>query len=345
MLSFIRSRCCLLTILLWSLCSVLYAASDESFAAAGGYQVEVLDTEWLDDARSRKIPAKIYLPKANRSGTAGNNAAQVPVIIFSHGLGGSRDGYAYLGEHWASHGYASVHLQHLGSDDSVWKGRPNPLQAMKDAATDIRNAINRPQDVSFAISKLVELNGTGGPLKGRLDLAAIGAAGHSFGAYTVLAVAGQSVGPFSARDERIKAGVAMSAPIIDGGRTMSFDSVRIPLFHFTGTRDEIPMPGVGSAQERRIPFDRIRGAAQFLVIFTGADHMLFAGRRGPQEDAGMLRVLRAGTTAFWKAFLREDPEARTWLSETDAFKKQLGELGTFEAKLEVEQTASVIGPN
>ena len=39
------------------------------------------------------------------------------MIVFSHGLGGTRDGYEYLGRHWASYGYVSVHLQHKGSDD------------------------------------------------------------------------------------------------------------------------------------------------------------------------------------------------------------------------------------
>ena len=55
------------------------------------------------------------------------NAAPCPVIIFSHGLGGSRDGYEYLGRHWASHGYVSVHSTHIGSDTSALKGTLRPL--------------------------------------------------------------------------------------------------------------------------------------------------------------------------------------------------------------------------
>lgn len=41
--------------------------------------------------------------------------------MFSHGLGGSRSGSAFLGEHWAARSYVAVSLQHPGSDDSVWK--------------------------------------------------------------------------------------------------------------------------------------------------------------------------------------------------------------------------------
>ena len=37
-------------------------------------------------------------------------------MTVSHGLGGSHEGYAYLGRHLASHGYVVVHVTHLGSD-------------------------------------------------------------------------------------------------------------------------------------------------------------------------------------------------------------------------------------
>ena len=42
-----------------------------------------------------------------------------PVVLFSHGLGGSREGYGYLGSYWAAHGYVAVHLQHIGSDETM----------------------------------------------------------------------------------------------------------------------------------------------------------------------------------------------------------------------------------
>src|SRR5581483_4684895 len=78
--------------------------------------VEAVRYDWVDAKRHRDVPVKIYYPKTGDG--------PFPVIVFSHGLGGSREGYEYLGNYWASHGYVSVHLQHLGSDDSVWKGLP-----------------------------------------------------------------------------------------------------------------------------------------------------------------------------------------------------------------------------
>src|SRR5438094_652536 len=76
-------------------------------------KVAILRETWHDKERDRDVPVKIYYPE--------KSDAPAPAIIFSHGLGGSRDGYEYLGQHWAGCGFVSVHLQHLGSDDAVWR--------------------------------------------------------------------------------------------------------------------------------------------------------------------------------------------------------------------------------
>ena len=52
-----------------------------------------------DTNREREIPVRLYLPAAT-------NAA--PVVLFSHGMGGSRAGSAYLGRQWAARGYVAV---------------------------------------------------------------------------------------------------------------------------------------------------------------------------------------------------------------------------------------------
>src|ERR1700722_20103770 len=100
-----------------SLLMASVAVADEYKKIAGPREVEELKLEWKDAKRERAVPVKVYLPKGE---------GPFPVVIFSHGLGGSRDGYEYLGRHWASHGYVGVHLQHLGSDSSVLKDVPPP---------------------------------------------------------------------------------------------------------------------------------------------------------------------------------------------------------------------------
>jgi predicted dienelactone hydrolase len=174
--------------------------------------VSELKLDWHDSARDRPVPVKLYFPK--------DGAGPFPIIIFSHGLGGSRDNYSYLGKHWAGCGYVSVHVQHLGSDDGVWRdvSLAERAKALQKAAMNISNAMNRPLDAQFAMDQMVKLNADStSPLKGRLDVQAFAIAGHSFGGFTTLALAGQTfmlpLGRTKRYDEpRLKAAIQMSAP-------------------------------------------------------------------------------------------------------------------------------------
>jgi len=287
---------------------------------------------WHDAGRDRDIPVKIYYPK--------ESVGRLPVILFSHGLGGSREGYEYLGLHWAGCGYVSVHLQHLGSDDSVWKGK-EPAEIMKAltaAAANLKNAADRPRDVSFAIDRLTELDGDAAfPLKGRLDLNRIGVAGHSFGGFTSMAIAGQDFGGVKMEDPRVKAVIEMSAPVArPSQREHAYAKITVPVFHMTGTRDDSPI-GETKASERRIPFDLMNAAETCLLVFKDGDHMVFSGRMRPDEskaaqDEVFHRLICAGSTAFWDAWLKGDTAAHEWLMD-GGFERLLGNEGTFEKKI------------
>ncbi len=296
---------------------------------SGSHEVAVIALEWQDTSRKRSIPAKIYFPKS---------IGPVPVVIFSHGLGGTRDGYEYLGRYWASHGYASVHLQHVGSDDSVWRGSKTPLADMKKAVTNVSHAINRPLDVRFAIDQLEKAN-IAGELKGRLDLNKIGIAGHSFGSYTVLAASGMTFAAANDRnlgDKRIKAAIPMSSPVPRNKETLpkTYGSITIPSLHMTGTKDDSPVSDT-TAQERRLPFDHSTNAERYLIIFQGGDHMIFSGRpRGMgdgSKDARFQELIRQSTLAFWDAYLNDDPKAKAWLMGS-GLKETLGADATLEFK-------------
>jgi dienelactone hydrolase len=339
-----------LNIVVWVLVAVLGSLCATSKAAttspAGKYQpdtspysVEAVRYDWLDAKRDREVPVKIYLPK---TGTG-----PFPVIIFSHGLGGTREGYEYLGQHWASHGYVSVHLQHPGSDDGAWRGAAvaDKMGAMRRAAADPRNAINRPLDVSFAIDQLEKLNKEESPLRKRLDLERIGVAGHSFGAYTTLAVAGQRFLPgggkgTSLADPRVKAAIPMSAPVSANKRRLDdvYAQIKIPCLHMTGTLDSSPI-GDTKPEERRLPFDHSEGSDQYLITFKDGDHMIFSGRGrllANAKDEQFQKLICASSTAFWDAYLRGDSAAKAWLR--DDFKAVLGSDGTFEVKMKKSPT-------
>jgi predicted dienelactone hydrolase len=184
------------------------------------------------------------------------------------------------------------------------------------------------------------MNGASGPWQGRFDLAHIGLAGHSFGGYTTMAVAGAALRKTSGeiedfRDPRVKAVVAMSVPPV---KSQDFSAVHVPALHITGTEDQIRIVPGDSVTDRRIPYDEAKGPDTYLVIFKGANHMSFSGREGLLEtdeqkalDATVHDLVLRATTAFWDAYLKNDPKAKAWLAH-DGFAQVLGTRGTFEEK-------------
>jgi predicted dienelactone hydrolase len=269
--------------------------------------------------------------------------APAPIILFSHGLGGSREGYEYLGRHWAGCGFVSVHLQHQGSDDQLWKkSEPGErMKALRGATMNLANSLNRPRDISFAIDQLTRINtDEKSPLHGRFDLARIGVAGHSYGGFTAMAIAGQALGPRHSRemaDPRVKAVIQMSAPVPRGenGAEAAYGPISTPVFHMTGTKDDSPI-GDTNADQRRVPFDHMKSAETCLLIFKGGDHMVFAGapRVSPearQLDEKFQREICAASTAWWDAHLQGNTAASDWLTQGE-FVRMLGEDGTFEVR-------------
>jgi predicted dienelactone hydrolase len=288
------------------------------------------ETLWHDGARDRDVPVKIYYPTDAKDGS--------PVIIFSHGLGGSREGYSYLGQYWASHGYVSVHITHHGSDTeaAMANGLDQFKQTAEAIATDPMNALDRVKDVSFIIDQLTGANADEkSPLFHRMDLSRIGMAGHSYGASTTMLVCGElSHSGHTFTEDRIKCAIAMSPPVSvpKAMYDRTYAGVKIPLFVMTGTRDDSPI-GESKAVDRRVPFDHVKDIPAYLIIFQDADHLLFSGKhrvKQATDDRDQQLVLQ-GSVAFWDAYLRGNEEAKKWLCN-GAFEKQVGEAGKFEEK-------------
>ncbi len=317
-----------LLLLLWlSMLNPMTAA--EPVALAGKFSVETTRVEWQDATRKRTVPAKIYYPR--------NVKGSFPLIVFSHGLGGSRDGYEYVGRHWASHGFLCVHLQHPGSDSGVWRGQSQAMGAMRAAAADPRNALDRAKDVTLGITEVFHLNEREGPLKGLVDTNQVGMAGHSFGSHTTVTVVGQELGFLGTRhrDPRIKAAIAMSSPVPARITERSYRGIQVPIYHLTGTKDDSPI-GNTPPEQRRIPFDRIQGNDQYLLTLNGGDHMVFSGYSGTkgarENDALFHDLILASTTAFWQAYLKNEAKPRSWL-QGGGFQQTLGTNGVWEQKI------------
>lgn len=268
------------------------------------------------DVRDRPLPVRVYLPDATEP---------APVILFSHGLGGSCDNNPYLGNHWAKRGYIVVFIQHPGSDESVWKKKKpgQRMGAMKQAAS-VENFMSRNKDIPVVIDALSAWNSDKThPLHSRFDLKHIGMSGHSFGAVTTQSVAGQSaVGgrvPFA--EPRLSAAVMMSpSPPALGDPAMAFSSIKIPCLLMTGTLDESPIGNTQAADRLKV-FPNLTGAPAWQVVFDKATHMSFGERdmKGNSETGNRYhKPILALTTAFWDAQLRGDKAAKAWLNGSGA---------------------------
>ncbi len=283
-----------------------------------------LDLIVQDLERNREIPLRVYLPKSD---------SVAPVVLFSHGLGGSSRNNPYLGNHWAAQGYVVVFMQHHGSDESVWKEAPRAerLQSMK-AAASYKNAKLRYHDVSVVMDQLEIWNEeVEHPLRDRLDLERIGMSGHSFGAVTTQAVSGQKrlMGMLDYTDERIDAALAMSPSVPKGGRARSvFSEVQIPWLLMTGTKD-VSMIGGADLESRLAVYPALPVGDKYELVLWAAEHSAFSERSltgdQPKRNPNHHRAILAISTAYWDTHLAQNPNAEQWL-------KGEGVSGVLEAK-------------
>jgi len=300
---------------------LLCAALTRAFGGSGydpltvpsSFKPEIVDLTIKDTARQRDIPIRVYLPQAK---------APAPVIIFSHGLGGSREGSAYLGDHWSARGYVAVFPQHLGSDTSVWKDKaPEERMGALRQAAGLQNFLLRVKDIPVTLDQLEQWNTSGeNVLKGRLDLKHVGMSGHSFGAVTTQAVSGQAMtnGAPIFTDERIKAVLMMSPsrPHRTGDLGPVFGGVKIPWMLMTGTKDVSPV-GDADAASRIAVYPALPSGGKYEVVLDGAEHSAFGDRPLPGDseprNPNHHRVILALSTAFWDTWLRDDAAAKAWL--------------------------------
>ncbi len=275
-------------------------------------KVVPLDLTIHDEARNRDIPIRIY-----RCG----KIKSAPVLLFSHGLGGSREMGLYLGEHWAARGYIAVFLQHPGSDTSVWKGkRPAQIMAAMKEAANAENFLLRAKDVPAVLDQLEIWNkDSKHDLFEAFNLNQVGMSGHSFGAVTTQAVSGQTTarGNFNLTDPRIKAALPMSpsSPAV-GDPASAFGKVGIPWLLMTGTHD-VSAIGGATVETRRAVYTALPPNGKYELVLDEAEHSVFTDRSLPGErnkrNPNHHRVILSLSTAFWDAYLKGDEQAQQWL--------------------------------
>lgn len=156
--------------------------------ASGPLSVQEETLTFSDQQRQRSIAADIYWGQNPRS-RSDRVTQDNPLVVMSHGFGSDRTSLSYLARHLASHGITVVALEHPGSNKQWLDNLPftiNPSELLPP-----EEFAHRPQDVSFVLDELAKLNRQGdNPSLPQFNTEKVVAIGHSFGGYTVLALAG-----------------------------------------------------------------------------------------------------------------------------------------------------------
>src|SRR3984957_17486237 len=286
--------------------------------------IEVAGLVLHDDKRNKDVGVRIFYPVI---------AGKYPVIIFSHGGGGSDPCSQSLTPHWATYGY--ITLQPIQVDSVVQRrssGDENAQfpQAVREALKNPALWEDRPRDISFLLDSLSGLQKRVAGLNGKIDISRIGVAGHSMGAYTAEAIGGALVDlpghpgqNFS--DPRAKAILCLSpqGPGQFGLTARSFDNISLPFMGITGSLDNLG-PLANSAWHK-IPFERSHPDDKYEVFIQGASHISFitaetTNSAQSSQAAAILGYTNSASLAFWDAYLKEDPSARRFL-QSDALER------------------------
>ncbi|MGB3405454.1 MAG: alpha/beta hydrolase [Microcoleaceae cyanobacterium] len=153
----------------------------------GRYDVEMQTSILFDQSRNRRIPVDLYLPSPLKKAHLGQPNS-IPIIVVSHGLGADRTSYTDFARHLASHGIAAALIQHPGSDTEKVQAL---LSGQAKEIFEVSEFIDRPKDISFLLDELEDRNPA--LYNNQLNLNQVGVVGHSFGAYTALAIGGAQI--------------------------------------------------------------------------------------------------------------------------------------------------------
>lgn len=297
-------------------------------------KVKLSRGEIIDTARNnRRIPYKLYMPEGG--------AQKKPLVFWSHGLGGSRDGAGFISRYLAENDFAVLHIQHIGTDTSLWEGKDgHPWDIMRKAKIPREASLDRFRDVPFVLDQIHEIEGYE-----YFDMKALGMSGHSFGALTTQVIGGQLFPDennnfMSFADDRFNAGILYSfvpmGHLYEGNAADLFAPMKLPMLYMTGTQDDMPIEGL--EYTNRMPvYEQAGSKDKHLLIIEDGDHMVFTGSRGklkvnPLKDVHE-KIIKELALAYWTAYLKDHKHTHEWLQSGGAV-NYLGNHGTYKISKE-----------
>ncbi|MDZ8050322.1 MAG: alpha/beta hydrolase [Aulosira sp. ZfuVER01] len=279
----------------------------------GNYKWQIASLKLNDNSRNRSLPVDVYVPQTSSSTTGDALKPPFPLVVISHGVASDRYAFVYLAEHLASHGFAVAVLEHPGSNAErfqlYFSGLAGPPEA--------KEFLNRPLDVKFVLDQLQQLDKTDPNLRGKLNFQQIAAIGHSFGGYTVMALAGAKinfdklrrdcnpnrtlnvsvflqcrayelpVANYPLQDNRIKAVIAVNPIDSSVLGESGVSQIQVPTMLVAGSEDIFAPP----VAEQIYPFTWLPNPNKYLVLIEKATH--FSAIAEPTANNNVLPVPEA----------------------------------------------------
>jgi hypothetical protein len=280
---------------------------------AGPYQViKNNDFRIIDPVQQRELKVRVMYP---------DSAGPFPVVVFSTGMFCTPQLYDGITDHWVSHGYVVIEPNHPDS----------PNREGKIPYESLLNIIPvRMRDVSFLAASLDAIE-AGMNIEGRMQQDRIAIAGHSFGAVisqikTGMMLKEEYVGSYGPTyDDRFDVAVLLSGTGF-GMKEFAdnaFDGMRKPIFVSGGSEDigRVNSSGMNGREWRKQPYLLSPPLDKYSLITEGTDHYMGGlicndEKPGPPDYAAMATV-RALTSVFLDAYLKDDPAALEFLHTAD----------------------------
>jgi predicted dienelactone hydrolase len=236
---------------------------------SGGIPSAVLAIDIVDHVRNRSFPAEVWYP------AEASQASGYPLVVYSHSSGGNRRAASYLCTHLSGHGYVVAALDHSEIVAPELHAQPGETAEGKRARGRAWIA-NRVPDLRLLLDCMLERGAL--PPGVRIDRESIGAVGHSFGGWTVLAAVDE--------DPRIGAVVVLAPGGASNPKpgilplTLAFDWNRdVPTLYLVAD-DDISLPIAGMYEL----FERTPSRKQMAVL-RRADHLHFIDDAERQHEA------------------------------------------------------------
>jgi fermentation-respiration switch protein FrsA (DUF1100 family) len=195
----------------------------------------------LSNGPERPLPTTLYYPATGSAGRAPRTNAtpasgRFPVVVFSHGLAANPAVYQPLLAGWAAAGFVVVAPAYPHTSFGV-------------ATFEVLDVVNQPADASYALTKVLALDGArGDPLRGHVDGSRLAAAGHSAGAIT-------TVGLFTnKRDERLRAGIVLAGNGVGFGDAYTGPAASMLFVH--GDQDTTTPYSMGQVAYAKVPWPK-----------------------------------------------------------------------------------------